>query len=258
MESKGKNPVSFFSICNMPVAQINKLSKEQLTSALKDAIENFNIAENSSRRSSITSSPLTKDVLENSLGKMLLEHLKPVESKLASLLDNQDKLQKKCESLQNEIDKLKLEKEKSAMSITAELEQRHNRRLNVIIAGLKEGSDGGIDDRRKADEESVEELLRELKVDPSHIKSSGRIGRLNAGKPRLLRLTLDTFETKMSLLKSSKSLKYTSSFKNVFVNNDLTPDQQKQDKALRDELKKERLTEKVLLFTGMKLSKNES
>ena len=49
-------------------------------------------------------------------------HLMPIERSLASLLEKQNALQTKCESLKMEMDELKPEKEKSAMNVFAELQ----------------------------------------------------------------------------------------------------------------------------------------
>lgn len=241
MDNKGKNSVTFQSICNMSNTQLTKLSKDQLTSALRDAIDNYNCGvEKTSRRSSLSSSPLTKDVFESSLGKKLQEFLLPIENRLVALLENQSMLQKKCELLQKEIDDLKQDRELSSANVITELEQRQNRKMNVIISGIEEKSEGSVDERKSTDQETAGELLRALNVDPCQLKSITRIGRPNVkvGKPRLLRITVQSLEAKLTLLKNAKSLKHTSNFKKVFVNKDLTPDQQRQQKAIRDELKK--------------------
>ena len=84
-------------------------------------------------------------------------------------------------------------------------------------------------------------MLSELgmPIDVDSIVEMKHIGRTSS-QTRPLRLTLDCFHSRNSLLTKAKDLRKSRSFRNVFVNPDRTKAQRSEFKRLRDELKERR------------------
>ena len=106
------------------------------------------------------------------------------------------------------------------------------RRCNLVIHGIDENSDDG----GPFDDESVEEIMKALRCPPRSVEEVIRIGRRVDGKVRPLRIKLRLLEAKTEVLKRAKLLKENENFKRVFIQLDLTLNQQKVDKVLRDKL----------------------
>ncbi len=119
-----------------------------------------------------------------------------------------------------------------------EAEDRHRRRKYLIISGLSDNSSGSIQDRSESDEEMIKEIVYQIGVDPFIPENVRRIGRLGADKPRLLRFKCPDVETKIAMLRAAKNLKRTVTFERVYINQDLTLTQRRQNKELRTELKR--------------------
>ena len=137
-------------------------------------------------------------------------------------------------------------------NILNEVEERERRRPNLVIAGLQEKEEGSVEERKKWDAERVDDLFRELNdFTCSVVSSVYRIGKINSSGPRLLKVVCRDVDSKRSLLRKSKDLRDSVTFKNVYVNPDLTPMQQKENKRLRQELRSRReLGEDVIIRQG--------
>ena len=124
-----------------------------------------------------------------------------------------------------------------------EREEIEKRKTSLVIHRVAEGS---------SDEDiaRVESLLRiGLAVDASkHLVSVERIGRikkqgsenrdsLSPKGPRPIRIQLRTLEVRNEILKRAKTLRGQSDFDEIYITPDLTVDQQRKDKELRDKLK---------------------
>lgn len=106
------------------------------------------------------------------------------------------------------------------------------RKMNLVIMGLPE-SDTDVD--------KVKEVLNKLVGERSSdsVAEMERIGKPRQdGEPRPLRLKLSNQVTRRDVLKEAPKLKDDANYKEVFVTPDLTRKQQKNDKDLRDKLKK--------------------
>ena len=78
--------------------------------------------------------------------------------------------------------------------------------------------------------------MKALRCPPRSVEEVIRIGRRVDGKVRPLRIKLRLLEAKTEVLKRAKLLKENENFKRVFIQLDLTLNQQKVDKVLRDKL----------------------
>ena len=137
-------------------------------------------------------------------------------------------------------------------NIMNEVEERERRRSNLIIAGLWEKEDGSVEERKQWDVEKVEQLFGELcDFENSVVSSVFRIGKMNSSRPRLLKVICRDADAKRSLLRKAKDLRDSSIFRNVYLNPDMTPMQQEENKRLRLELKTRRnLGEDVIIRQG--------
>ena len=116
---------------------------------------------------------------------------------------------------------------------------------NLIIFGLAEPSATEPQDKTSEDTEMVTKLLKELKIE---IKVDAiKIIRFNnktssttapASNPRPVKICFDSVENKLRVLKAAKTLKDSSDFKKVFINQDLT----QTELAIQIQLRKERNT----------------
>ena len=77
-------------------------------------------------------------------------------------------------------------------------------------------------------------------MSPIVINEVSRIGKLMDGRNRLLKVSLDSDDSKRSILTHAKQLRRTEAYRNVFLKPDLTPFQQKLDYKLRMELRDKR------------------
>ena len=140
-----------------------------------------------------------------------------------------------------------------------EARERHARRKFLIVSGLPESTDGNIEERRSKDATKIKEMASALGVKDLELKEVHRIGRIS-GAPglRLLRFKCVTIDKKFSLLRSAKTLRSSSSYKGIYINNDLTRAQRLKNKELRMELKRRREAgEEVIIHHGCVVNTKE-
>lgn len=127
----------------------------------------------------------------------------------------------------------------SKVSMT-EMENRMTRLNNIIVRGLPELS-GTVEERLSGDTTAVKEMLSALNFEAVDVRNVKRLGNPAASntRPRLLCVTLPDINIKQQALRKSKLLTQTS-FKDVFIQGDLTPMQQVHERELRRELMERR------------------
>ena len=136
-----------------------------------------------------------------------------------------------------------------AADLTEEVMQRTRRINNLIVSGIPEKSDGTVIERQEHDLEEFSKVIHELGLSCDGKPEVRRIGQVRQGKPRLLKVTnLDT-RSKQGIMRNAKILRKSSSFNSIYINNDLTPVQQKESRLLREELKaRKSLGEDVVIY----------
>lgn len=179
----------------------------------------------------------------------VFEKLTSLENRM-ELFQNQLSLVSEEQKRQSdEIETLKRRFEEMDGLITEEVTQRLNRRKNIIIRGLAEGT-GSVEERVLADGEAVQTILKELKIRDQSVIEMKRLGRPPSKGSRLLKVVLSSETTKRDCLRKARSLKQ-SSFENVFIQPDLTPSQQRADREKRRRLKTMRDSgQDVVLYRG--------
>lgn len=141
--------------------------------------------------------------------------------------------------------------EEKQESIISEIEDRQRRQSNLVISGLSEKQSGNNDERKAHDDKHVCNLLRELDVSKDAVRTSYRIGKPQSNRSRLLRMVCYDKDQKMEILRKARKLNDSDNFKKTYINPDLTPLQQLQQKELRKELKRRRdANERVMIRHG--------
>lgn len=123
--------------------------------------------------------------------------------------------------------------EERVESTVKEFFDRERRRTSVLISNLPEGGNDKT--------EATATLGKIVDMDERDIVSTTRLG-AKGPKPRKLRIKLDTVDRKRQILRSSRNLidHNLPADERLYVDPDRTPTEQKKDKSLRDELKRQR------------------
>ena len=134
--------------------------------------------------------------------------------------------------------------------VVEEYVDRQQRKANLIISNVPEPSNASNEENRQQDWMMVDEMLRRLHLRVDVIKVS-RIGRKNAGKTRLILVTLSSEDMKWEVLREAKNLRDFDEYHGVYINPDLTKTEREQNKKLRDEVREKREKgEDVVIYKG--------
>ena len=173
-----------------------------------------------------------------------------VEGTLLKVLETQKRQDEEIKNLKEDVLRMK----ENQTNIIAEIEDRDRRKSNLVISGLQEMEEGTVEERKQWDLAKVRVLFSHLDDTEEHaqgVSNTFRIGKINSSKPRLLKVVCANAESKRAILFKAKSLREREEYKHVYVNPDLTPAQQAQNKALREELRMRRnLGEDVIIRRG--------
>lgn len=185
----------------------------------------------------------------------LEERLKNFEYSILTIKEEQTKQALEIKQLKKQLS----DRSVSAASIERhemmhEIDERLRRRTNVIIAGIEELTSGSILERQVHDEENVKRIAEELNVQVS-VSQTTRIGVQRSGGKRLLRVTLRDEESRWQLLRSAKSLRSTTHFKQVFINPDRTPMEQLMFREYSKEIQERRANGEDVVFYGGRVMK---
>ena len=217
------------------------------------------LSEDLSLRSAIdvTKAELMKELKNiNSTLNTLQSKISDVDNTLQKVLETQKMQDAEIKVLKEDVLSIKANYD----NILAEFEDRDRRKANLILSGLPEKEDGTLEQRKEKDLSTVKALFSALdssKVDA--VSAVFRIGKLTSSRPRLLKVICRNTESKRALLSKSKDLRNMDQYKNVYMNPDMTPLQQAQNKKLREELRAKRnLGEDVTIRHGKVVTKNSA
>lgn len=123
-----------------------------------------------------------------------------------------------------------------------EQEEINKRKNCVIVHGLEEPVGDAAEDRKKKDEDRIQQMLHELDCDMVSTQSCFRLGKPAQSAdatPRPMKLILASEDQKIRLLKNAKNLKSMQDKKldKVFIHQDLTPRQRERRHQLVLEMK---------------------
>lgn len=182
--------------------------------------------------------------------------IKNVETTLSEVLNTQKRQDTELKIVKGDVLFLKENQEK----IFSEFEDRERRRTNLIISGLPECTQGPVEERKRWDAQKVDALFKELtNLNCDAVDAVHRIGKTNSSSPRLMRVICRDTSTKLTLLRKAKDLRRLPEYRNVFVNPDYTPFQQREQRLLREELRLRKSSgENVFIHRGKIVTRNFS
>lgn len=117
-----------------------------------------------------------------------------------------------------------------------EMREREARKLNLIIFNFDESSSEETEDRKKHDEEVIRKLLATLET-PVPFSKVIRLGKPES-TPRPIRISTASVKDQQTILRAAVKLKDIEEYKNIYVNRDQTPQEQKNWKRLQEAKKK--------------------
>lgn len=174
----------------------------------------------------------------------------------------EEQMQKVCSKMQEntastDLDTKLLKEQQEALKKFVQMQEKGDRAMNVIIHNVEESSSKDIGDRIKHDTAEVMKVAEVLGIEDMGIVKVIRLNRKrqpgqanNESKnPRMILVKLKTEEKAEQLYNRRYNLRQHSDFDNVFISRDLCPEERRQQRQLREELK-EKGTERYKIFRG--------
>ena len=142
-----------------------------------------------------------------------------------------------------------------AASITFEQKEKGKRQLNIIVHNIAESSTNKGLSRKEEDIGKCKSLFQTHLGTTVTIQNAICLGK-RSDKPRLLKITLNSIQEKVMILKNKLKLRSsnnTSPVRNIFITPDYTPLEQKNNKALRQQLADMNKAENVYALKNEKI-----
>ena len=124
------------------------------------------------------------------------------------------------------------------VSLTTEQKEKEKRHLNIILHNIEESTASDGASRKKDDIFKCTALIQKYLGISTTVNNAFRLGKKSA-KPRLLKLSLNNIQEKSAILKNKVKLRSSdnpSDVRKVFITPDFTPLEQRQNKALCQQL----------------------
>ena len=184
---------------------------------------------------------LKQDMLDTRASvENLNSRLTSFEQTLSFLVQTQKEQQSEIEAIKKSLEEVSTGKEKAINETIHEMEARYQRKRNLIMFGIEEKRDGSVEERREFDEQQVDSILSAIGLSDLSYDGLRRIGKPQHSKPRLIRITCSDEDERTEALNAARKLRTLVNYNGIFINADLTPMQQKQQRQLREELKRRR------------------
>ena len=122
----------------------------------------------------------------------------------------------------------------SKFKLLEEIEERDQRKRNVILYGVREADETNIKEKQIKDRTTVDEILNKLGMDTENcVIHTTRLGKINSEStnPRPIKVVTKDANIAKVILRNSRKLP-----RGIQVNNDLTPLQREELKNLREQL----------------------
>ena len=173
---------------------------------------------------------------------------------ITKLEDRNNQLEENYNKVTEELESLKKRNLQRDIDLSNEMEDRARRRLNVVVSGIPESSDGHMD------RSQCVKLLRNLDIPQESIAEVRRIGRqIDGSSARLIRITLLNTAEREKVLRNARKLRHNTNLRNVYVNPDRTNLQQRFFRELLSELKERRRKgEDVVIFRDRVVRRREA
>jgi len=190
------------------------------------------------------SNPLTKEISScfsdtvvkplNAVIDRVEKSVSNIQTRIIKSLD--DKMASSATHSNSNVDSSTPHSNLTAADIVDEYRDRERRKLNVVVYNVPESKAEDSSRRKKDDATFVNSIFEALEIAIPEMVDVTRLGPRNPDKNRILRVTFSDLEQKRSLLTNSKKLRLLEKFKKVYVNPDLSFQERKTQKVLRDEL----------------------
>ena len=221
--------LTFDEARRLSLSQVSKLSKRELTEALKDAIDS------AERKESFTSQSIKTMICE--AVQELKKELAAEQMKFLTSLEERLNLQLRELQLTKEVMRNEIESE-----IMTELNDRQNRRNNLLVFGVPE-SEGSDDEDPNSlrDDDQIESIFTNLGATAEKLRPMKffRLGR-RSGRPRPIKLLFSSFEEKQSVLRAApllSRLQPSNPLRRIYIKPDMSLREQAEERKLRSELK---------------------
>jgi len=218
-----------------------------LTSATDNVIYYCSLNQCLTRVKQIVFMHFTKpsDSTENVQPSLLSEHqslqnsVSTLSEKINSLCTNNNQLQNQLNSTISSLgEQAHTVSHASSFNAVDEYMDRERRKLNLIVYGIPEASAPTGSERQTADLKSIQGLVHsEFKITNLETTKCYRLGK-QSNKQRPLLIKLSDSSTRRQILRNAKTLRNSSTYKNVFISPDLTPQERASNKQLRIELQR--------------------
>ena len=181
--------------------------------------------------------------------------LSEVVTKLDQVAATMKKMAEAFEKRESSLDQLVESKVNQYMEEQSEKEKRER---NIVFHNILESDSEEPEKRKQYDSMEVKAVLEYLDIeDTQEALKPIRLGKKleHSEKPRLLKVTVDSVETKRKILFKAKSLRNSKSDKlsNIYVTPDLTSKEREAGKKLRDELRARRSEGEEVMIRGGKI-----
>lgn len=227
----------FIEMRNQMTILQNQMSEMMacITSNNKTQIENF-----SKLCGDVT---VIKDQVKNikSTTERITEEHKVLKSDIASIKKFNKHTEKQIESLESNIQQMKLIPSTSCSpslciqeEIIVELNERSQRCKNIILYGIAEPDSKDTDERRAYDKSAVLDIIKTILDDCPIPEKIFRLGKYDSNKNRPLKVCFAIEESAKNILRNKNKCQK----ENVKIFSDQTPQQQAYRKLLKDDLER--------------------
>ena len=186
-----------------------------------------------------------REAIESKLTKLvkdielkLTDHCKQVTAKIAGL--SSDSLMDTTPSPNNSNLSHK-DISHAVSSVLQEEKEKSKRKLNLILHNMPESNAEGVDQRKQHDIDTVTAIINQHLNIPASFSNVIRLGKKaeNSDKPRLLRITVESDQTKAKILRNCTKIRSFSDpeyLQQVYITPDLTKKEREENKLLRSKL----------------------
>ena len=229
------------------LTRLNQLVASKDTSELVSPVEIGETLRNLEKRYSLLNETITKTFANvDTLSSNNIDLQNKI-SNLAKSVDSNPGIQANTVSVTNIVD---------------EYRDIERQKLNVIVFNVPEPKSADISQRKTEDREFFNSLVEDIGIAPVDIADVTHPGAKIANKSRPLRVQLNNLSQRRSVLSNAKKLRNSSSrsFKEIFINPDLSPKERQAQKELRSELarRKEAGESGIFIRRGRIVKQNKS
>ena len=220
--------LSFETVRRMSVSQLDKLTKKQLVSVLKDAVD---VADQNPSISSSSLKKIVADAVSDAITDIRRELISESKRLIAEAeIKWERNLVMVSESIHSTL----------KTDVLNELQDREHRKNNIVVFGMPEQLTTNAPGAN-CDKEDALNIFSKIGIEDVKVERCFRLGnKTSRQKPRPMKIILSSQMNRDLILRAAPKLgklSDTNQFRKVFLKPDLTPQQQEEERNLRQELK---------------------